>query len=146
MPLATPVAAVLVALAGCSQASRQPVPDVRQLLDQQVADWNAGDLEGFLRGYWASPRLTFSAGGATMRGYEQVADRYRERYGSGAGMGQLTFSELEIEALGDAAAFVYGRWHLERVDGETRGGVFTLVLRRVNGDWVIVHDHTTQVD
>lgn len=139
-------AVLLVGLTGCSQVTRPTVQEVRQLLDQQAADWNAGDLDGFLRGYWASPDLTFTAGGVTVRGYDQVVRRYRERYGSGAGMGHLTFSDLEIEGLGDAAAFVFGHWHLELVDGDEPAGVFTVILRRVDGDWVIVHDHTTQVE
>jgi ketosteroid isomerase-like protein len=29
-------------------------------------------------------------------------------------------------------------------DGELRGGVFSLVFRRIDGRWLIVHDHTTE--
>ncbi|HNG96278.1 MAG TPA: DUF4440 domain-containing protein, partial [Acidobacteriota bacterium] len=32
--------------------------EVRAVLDAQVAAWNRGDLEGFMKGYWRSPELT----------------------------------------------------------------------------------------
>jgi ketosteroid isomerase-like protein len=56
-------------------------------------------------------------------------------------MGKLTFSDLEVYPLGRDAAYVLGRWHLDRVAGPI-GGNFTLVLRREDG-WRIVHDHTS---
>ncbi len=57
-------------------------------------------------------------------------------------MGHLTFSELEVTKLDDAAALVLGRWNLDR--GDPVGGVFTLVLCREAGRWVIIHDHTSR--
>jgi beta-aspartyl-peptidase (threonine type) len=57
-------------------------------------------------------------------------------------MGQLTFSQLDIALLGDAAALVLGRWRLERES--PIGGNFSLVLRKLDGKWVIVHDHTSR--
>jgi ketosteroid isomerase-like protein len=43
--------------------------------------------------------------------------------------------------MGDAA-WVLGRWALDRT-GQDLEGVFTLVFRRIRGEWVIVHDHTS---
>jgi beta-aspartyl-peptidase (threonine type) len=59
-------------------------------------------------------------------------------------MGHLEFSELEITALGDEAALILGRWHLDRESGPV-GGVFTLVARRFPEGWRIIHDHTSEV-
>ncbi len=56
-------------------------------------------------------------------------------------MGTLRFSDLRITPLSANAAFVLGRWRLERA--EPIGGVFTLILRRDHGRWVIIHDHTS---
>ena len=57
-------------------------------------------------------------------------------------MGHLTVSDLEITELGEDASLVLGRWDLDR--DEPIGGVFTLVLRREAGRWVIIHDHTSR--
>jgi beta-aspartyl-peptidase (threonine type) len=115
---------------------------VRRLLTEQEEAWNAGDLDGFMRGYWDSPELVFTSGGSVHRGFEDLARRYRETYGTGAEMGRLAFGGLEVHALGDSAAWVLGTWALEH-RGERLGGVFTLVLRRFDEGWRIVHDHTS---
>ena len=49
----------------------------------------------------------------------------------------------QIVPLGPDAAFVRGRYHLDFSDGEAADGLFTLVLRRVDDRWRIVHDHTS---
>ncbi len=59
-------------------------------------------------------------------------------------MGKLTFGELEITSLGEHAALVLGRWHLKREVGSL-GGNFSLIFRRINRRWVIVHDHTSRL-
>ena len=42
----------------------------------------------------------------------------------------------------DDAATVFGRWKLVREDDEPHG-LFTLVMRRFDEGWRIVHDHTS---
>jgi ketosteroid isomerase-like protein len=37
-----------------------------------------------------------------------------------------------------------GEWRLER-EVEPVGGNFTLVFRKVDGRWLIIHDHTSQL-
>jgi L-asparaginase / beta-aspartyl-peptidase len=117
--------------------------DVAAVLAAQTEAWNRGDLEAFMATYWKSDQLTFSSGGATERGWQATLDRYRRRYPDRAAMGTLSFSDLEVTALGDAAALALGRWHLRREGGDL-GGNFSLVLRRIDGAWKIVHDHTSQ--
>src|SRR5271170_944483 len=95
-----------------------PVPAIRSVLDRQVADWNKGDLEAFMAGYWNSPKVVFQSGGQRYDGWEAMRDRYRRRYqAEGRAMGRLAFSGLEIEPLGSEAAFVRGGWRLSMPDG-----------------------------
>lgn len=116
---------------------------VRAVLEAQAAAWNKGDLEGFMEGYWHSPKLSFSSGSEVTRGWDATIERYKKKYRSGdAEMGKLTFSDLEIEPLGPDAAFVRGRWQLVR-SKDKPGGVFTLIFRKFPEGWRIVHDHTS---
>ena len=67
----------------CFAAERtrdDPVGPVRAVLDRQVVDWNKGDLDGFLAGYWNSPKVVFQSGGQRHDGLEAMRDRYRRRY------------------------------------------------------------------
>jgi beta-aspartyl-peptidase (threonine type) len=116
---------------------------VREVLDSQVAAWNKGDLEGFMAGYWNSPQLSFFSGKERRHGWQDTLKRYRDRYQSeGREMGKLSFSEIEIEALGPNTAWVRGRWKLETTK-ETPGGLFTLIFKKFPEGWRIVHDHTS---
>jgi beta-aspartyl-peptidase (threonine type) len=116
---------------------------IQKVLDDQVAAWNRSDLEGFMAGYWKSPKLTFSSGNAKLEGWQATFDRYKQRYQSdGREMGKLGFSELQIEPLGPDSAFVRGRFQLKMAK-ESPTGLFTLIFRRLPEGWRIVHDHTS---
>ncbi len=117
---------------------------IATVLNDQIAAWNRDDLKAFMATYWNSPDLTFSAGGQTTRGWQATMDRYAGRYPVG-NMGQLNFDGLEISLLGADAALVLGNWHLEQ-DSEKMDGNFTLVLRRIEGKWLIVHDHSSSLE
>lgn len=115
--------------------------EITSVLQQQADRWNDGDVDGYMAPYWRSPELTFTAGGKVTRGFAETTERFRKAYPDRAAMGRLTFSDLEIHPLGWNAAWAMGRW---RLDASTnKSGVFTLVLRRIDGQWVIVHDHTS---
>jgi ketosteroid isomerase-like protein len=117
---------------------------VRAVLDRQVADWNKGDLDAFLTGYWKSPTVVFQSGGQRHVGWSAMRERYRRRYkAEGKAMGELAFSGLEIEPLGQDSILARGGWRLTMPDGTKPGGLFTLIFRRLPEGWKIVHDHTS---
>jgi beta-aspartyl-peptidase (threonine type) len=141
------LAAAGVLLSTCAVAAEPPPKAaeeaVRGVLDAQVEAWNKGDLEGFMKGYWKSPELSFFSGGERARGWQATLDRYRKRYQSeGQEMGKLSFSDLQVEVLGTDAAFVRGRFELERKKDKPTGQ-FTLIFKRMPEGWRIVHDHTS---
>lgn len=115
------------------------------VLTAQVEAWNRGDIDAFMETYWKSDRLSFSSGGETTRGWQSTRDRYHERYPNRKMMGKLTFSELEVTELGEDAVLLLGRWKLKREDDQP-GGNFSLVMRRIEGQWKIIHDHTSKSD
>lgn len=138
--------AVVLALAmntGCSfrPRDRQAIAD---LLADQVAAWNRGDLDGFLRAYEPSDALVFTSGGAIRRGFDATRARYLGRYAARGSetMGHLALDLLEIRALGRDGAVVLGRWSLSATAAAGEG-VFTLALLRTSAGWRIVHDHTS---
>ena len=115
---------------------------LRALLTSQAADWNRGDIDAFMRGYWNSPDITFAGASGISRGWQTVLNHYHKNYPDRAAMGHLDFSEIEVTPLGNDAALILGRWHLSRDAGPV-GGMFTLVARRFPEGWRIIHDHTS---
>lgn len=121
--------------------------EIRRVLDAQASAWNKGDLETFMETYWNSENLTFFSGDQPVKGWRNTLDRYRKRYqAEGQEMGRVTFSEIEIELLGEEAGFVRGRWALSRSGQPDAGGLFTLLVRRFEDGWKIIHDHTSAGD
>ena len=116
--------------------------EIRAVLDAQVTAWNRGDIEAFMEGYARSPETTFVSGDTVTRGWQVVLDRYRRSYATRERMGTLSFSELDIKLLARDTAIVVGRWQLTRAGDEPRGR-FTLIFRRLGGQWRITHDHTS---
>lgn len=145
-PGAVALALVLApALQSVSFGSPEEVASgARAVLDAQVEAWNRGDLEGFMAGYWRSPDIVFCSGATVTKGWEETLARYRKRYQSeGREMGRLRFDSVEVIPLGEDAALARGAWRLRTSDGKEPHGLFTLLLRRLDGAWRIVHDHTS---
>lgn len=119
------------------------VAEIESILQQQSVAWNHSDIPGFMEAYWKSPRLTFSSGGQTTRGWEATCKRYQTKYDTPEKMGQLTFGNLETSLLNPNAALVLGTWKLALDDQSNPGGNFSLVFQKIQERWVIVHDHTS---
>ena len=128
----------------CVMPEDQDLAAVQRLLDSQVAAWNRGDLEGFMKGYWKSDSLTFYSGGTITHGWQTTLDRYRKRYQSeGREMGTLVFDLVDLRLLARGQALVRGGWSLKLKDGAP-SGLFTLWLRWFpDAGWRIVHDHSS---
>ncbi len=128
----------------CVVPEDQDPAAVRRLLDAQVAAWNRGDLEGFMKGYWKSDSLTFYSGGNLSHGWQVTLDRYRRRYQSeGHEMGTLVFDLHDVTVAARGQALVRGGWSLKLKDGEPHG-LFTLWLRWFpDAGWRVVHDHSS---
>lgn len=142
------VAVLLLAIVSTSAAQnstrseRANVRAVRAVLDAQSTAWNRGDIAGYMDGYARSPKIIFVSGDSVTRGWQTVLERYQKRYDTREKMGTLTYSDLEIATIGNAAAVVLGSWRLQRANDEPHGK-FTLILRRTRQGWRIVHDHTS---
>lgn len=127
-----------------SEISENQKEDIHRLLEDQVEAWNTGDLETFMDGYLNSPELTFVSGGTLLRGWAATLERYQRRYQSGdAEMGQLRFADVQTQVTGPTDAWVRGQYHLTFSEGRTGSGRFTLIFKRVDGSWRIIHDHTS---
>ncbi|MBS1488330.1 MAG: nuclear transport factor 2 family protein [Bacteroidetes bacterium] len=133
--------------AGCA-APHQPIPDraasesaIRQTLADQVAAWNKGDIDAFMKGYWRSDSLLF-VGRKIVAGWDSTLIRYKRSYPDQAAMGELRFDILHLDFTSANSCLVTGNYFLKR-EKDNPSGVFTLLFKKKNGVWVIVYDHTS---
>jgi len=134
---------VVFSLAGrmFSQTFQTAEKEIKAVLDLQKAAWNRGDLEGFMKTYWKSEALTFQSGNSRTHGWNEVFARYKKNYAPDK-MGKLDFTDLSVQVLSRDAAYVLGRFKLD-LNGSLKEGVFTLIFKRLNDGWRIIHDHTS---
>jgi ketosteroid isomerase-like protein len=115
---------------------------IRVMLQAQAAEWNRGNIEGYLVGYWQSDSLVFLGKSGPTYGYKATLERYKKSYPDAASMGQLTTTILKIRLLSPDYAYVTGRWDLVRTAGNL-SGYYTLLLRKTGSEWIIIEDHSS---
>lgn len=115
--------------------------DIKKTLNAQVAAWNSGDLDLFMKSYLNSPNTSYVSQGKSIRGYENIRSHYVEKYGkpgpsadsdkaqkaSAIGeerlkpsssdgkkdMGKLSLSNLDVRILNKDHALASGDWKLQ---------------------------------
>ena len=115
---------------------------IRDVLANQLACWNDGDLECFMEGYWKSEDLVFIGSKGVTYGWQQTLDNYKKAYPDQSAMGTLTFDLILLEPLSEDFWSVIGKWSLKRTDDNPEGH-FSLIFRRLGDEWVIVSDHSS---
>jgi hypothetical protein len=127
--------------------------------------WNRGDLNGYLDAYWDSAETRYVSetlknvdgvdncvvlGRSTInRVFTDVFERTKSflaKQPSKKGkVGYLSLKQLEITPAGSVDAIVFGEFQLEMTDAITRGGLFTIHVRKVERKWVIISEHATSL-
>src|SRR5262245_1273522 len=137
------VCCILITAFACASEQRSnSVAEIQSVITAQQDAWNRGDIDAFMNGYARATSTVFVSEDEVRRGWEIVRDRYRARYSDRAKMGTLSFSEIEVTMLSPDVALVLGHWQLKRANDEPHGR-FTLIFKRLQEGWRIVHDHTS---
>lgn len=123
-------------------AQRKDISAVSNVLEHQRIAWNNGDLKGYMDGYWHSDSLVFIGKSGPQYGWQKTYNSYLKSYPDKATMGELHFTLLKIEIINNKNALVLGKWLLKREKDEPQG-YFTLRLRKINGEWKVVYDHSS---
>ncbi|MEP4052014.1 MAG: nuclear transport factor 2 family protein [Litorimonas sp.] len=118
---------------------------ITKVLDQQVEAWNSGDIEAYMQDYVKGEDLRFASGGNIESGWQPTLERYLKRYPDRSAMGRLETENLDIQVIDEDDALVFGTWALIR-ENDRPSGLYTLHLKRIDGEWVIVSDHTSSAD
>lgn len=133
---------VLISVASFAQktSERQAVLDV---LARQNKNWNDGNISAFMEDYWQSDSLMFIGSKGVVYGWKATLDRYNKSYPDRATMGTLKFDIQKTDFHSVTTCWVLGKWYLTRPEKGDIGGYFTLILKKINGKWLIVSDHTS---
>jgi hypothetical protein len=130
-------------LSGCTVQFNPATEEkaIRDVLHGQELAWNEGNIDAFMESYWKSDSLMF-IGSAIAQGWNATIERYRKSYPDREAMGQLDFTFYDFKFIDKESCLVTGKYHLKRKADEP-AGMFTLLLKKIGGKWVIVYDHTS---
>ena len=126
----------------CLHAQSKAEKAISTMLAAQVTEWNKGNIEGYMHGYWENDSLLFIGSKGPRYGYEVTLKRYKEAYPDAEHMGKLTSTVTRMQRLSARYYFIVGRWELKRSVGDLSGS-YTLLLHKVGRKWVIVADHSS---
>ncbi|MFI5131820.1 MAG: YybH family protein [Chitinophagales bacterium] len=129
-----------ISIVGFSQSNDEIA--VRKLLNDQQVSWNRGDIDGFMKGYWKGDSLTFTGKSGITYGWTKTLANYKRNYPDTVAMGKLEFTVITANTLTAEYFHVIGKWQLRRSIGNLEG-YFTLLFRKINGQWLIIADHTS---
>ncbi len=116
--------------------------EIRKMLHAQVAQWNNGSIDGYMKGYWENDSLLFIGSNGPRYGYQATLKRYKEAYPDADHMGKLTSTITSMQKLSPEYYFVVGKWALSRKAGDVSGS-YTLLLRKIKDKWVVICDHSS---
>ena len=116
--------------------------DIRDIFKAGCTAWNRGDLDAYLASYWDSDKTIWVSSGSLRRGRKAIVAAYKARFSTSQKMGRIDVAELEIDVLTTTDAIAFGRWMLVLED-ESSEGFFTVQLKKLEGTWVYVSDHSS---
>ena len=115
---------------------------IRKILAHQIIEWNKGNIDGFMKGYWENDSLLFLGKSGPKYGYANTLSNYKKNYPDTTVMGKLAFEVLKVQPLSADTYFVVGKFMLQRTIGNL-SGYYTLLFKKIHGEWVIVVDHSS---
>ena len=158
-------AALSLALAGCVvtaiPSSTSPSPhatttlvtqgardsaarEIAVMMQASAMAWNRGDLDAFVNYYEPDTTTTYIGRSGVIRGRAAIRAVYAPRFAPGGMRDSLSFENTEIDLLAPRIANVISWYRLTRGDSTTGHGPTSLVMRRdADGQWRIVHDHSS---
>ena len=115
---------------------------ILNVMNAQTNAWNNGDIDNYMKTYWHSDSLMFIGKNGPTYGWEKTKANYKKGYPDTAAMGKLRFELIQVKRLSTEYYSIVGKWFLKRTIGDI-GGAFTLIFRKIKGEWLIIQDHSS---
>jgi len=128
---------IMVALSAVSLAA-DPETEIRQMMEYFEDEWNEGELDSIKGHYHKDFVLVTSK--VVLTKEQRVVD-LEMLMDSDGDHGELEFSGVQVELLGDKHALVYGQSSLEFKDGTKLGSMFSSVYVKTPFGWKALMTH-----
>lgn len=124
----------------CAPGQAKLTSELEQMMHDSAEAWNADDLDAFMLAFHNSPDLTFAIPTGITKGWAPL----KERYAPSIVKSDLYFTDIETTVITADTALVFARFNnIMKEDQSYATGLTTLLCKKIDGNWVIVHDHSS---
>lgn len=96
-----------------------------------------------MKAYHQSPKTKAIGSKGVTYGVDNILANYKKHY-TPESMGRLFFDNYILEKLSPKCYYVIGRFHLDYgKDKDLRQGHFSIIMKKIDGKWLIVNDHSS---
>ena len=88
-------------------AQNNDVTAIKKILTDQTIQWNNGNLDQFMKGYWENDSLQFIGKSGPVYGYNNALNNYKKGYPDTAAMGKLSFDVISVKKLSPDYYFLF---------------------------------------
>lgn len=113
--------------------------EITQVMRDSAKAWNDNDLDAFMASFHRSDDLRFVVPSGITMGWDDLKTRYARSIANS----DLRFSDLSIDVIRPDTALVFALFHNDTKDGGYGYGATSLLMKKIDGQWVIVHDHSS---
>lgn len=132
---------ITLLLLACTSQQSIDVVEVRSVIQNQQLAWNKGLINDFMDGYWNNAEMKFITKNGVRKGWNETLKSYKKSYPTKEKMGELLFTDLQIDAISQEIAHATGNWNIN-YPKDTIGGHFSLVFKQFRNGPKIIIDHT----
>ena len=115
--------------------------EIRAVIQRMQDAWNRGDFRGYMNEF-KNPDVIFASNGRFQHDWQATLDHYVRAYGAPGTRGVVRFYDVHVEMLAPDAAMLTSHFHMTRAENPQEG-VFTDLMRKVNGKWVVALNHVS---
>ena len=136
---------IILLLSQCTnqkQKAQNVCFELDSLMYIQQKAWNTGDIKTFMKSYWKNDSLQFIGSNGITKGWQATLDRYKTSYPDKDTMGKLKITNMECLLIDNTHYHIVGNWILYRRN-DTLQGFYSLLWKNINGEWVIIKDHSS---
>ena len=119
--------------------------EVQQVVRAYVEGHNKGDVGTVIEMYSRQPGVTSVGDGEITRGWDRIREAFDQLIGT-EGKYRISIGSIDVMPLGPGHALALTSYTITlNVQGQEvqQRGAMTLVLQKEQGDWKVIHDHTS---
>ncbi len=121
-----------------------PQEIVSALIEKLSVDWNSGDMSAYLHAYADVPHFRLAFGDRVIKTKTEMRSFFEKSWATKTDMGVFFTEKINVASISSQLVLATGNFQ-HQFESETIVGAFSqLWMRRSDGAWQIIQEHTSR--